>query len=133
MIGLISTNFSFGIPLYEGSKLTLTMEVSSDNPSHNSFLYQWNNNGVDLAGYTSNSIELTGVTPLVTDGTGGGLYFVSISSVDVGGNLLEAEPNFYGGQEVTYIPIPMPTTPPVATYNGRTWDEHRRMYLLGYI
>lgn len=110
------------VNLTEGDALNFSVVLSSDNLDHDSYTYQWSKDGAPLVGETTDAFAVVAVSSTDT-----GLYAVDVESLDSLSNVLET---IQSSVQVNVTAVPAPS---VTLINGRTPEEHRRMYLLGII
>ena len=132
----MALTFTINLPptldVQEGDPINLTVEVTSNDPAVL---------GVEF-------FAVPGGTPEVVAGAGpnfqytftipaaaltdSGTYSIQAAETDGAGNYIPPGPPFFEASDSTIVTV---NAAPVAEelINGRTPEEHRRMYLLGYI
>ena len=116
------TNLQTAVTVNEGDAVNLSVVVSSDDLNHSSFTYTWKKDGVTIVGATTNMITIASAVPA----THNGVYTVIVDDLDSGSSILSTDQSVASTVTVTpaFVIGPIP---------GRTWEEHRRLTLLGYV
>ena len=121
---------TYSVNANEGN-ITLTIAVSSDQPSLSAVTFQWVGPGISSVGKASGihpNYTKTLNFPAYTEGFTG-LYTVTLLEYAADGTPI----NSGSVSDETYVTVHPEGYVPEVLINGRTLDEHLRMRLLGHI
>jgi hypothetical protein len=121
---------TYSVNVNEGN-ITLTIGVSSDQPSLSAITFRWSGPGITSTGkvigthpYYTRTLNIPAYSEAQI-----GIYSVTLLEYAVDGTPI----NSGSVSDDTNVTVHPTGYVPEALINGRTLDEHLRMYLLGYI